>query len=775
MATRRQFIERLGRAAAGLAVMTGMPGCRSVMPEAMPTDEPPYDLVVIGTGFGGSMTSLSIAHQVESLYADPGKRLPGSTPRILLIERGTWWTTPVETVQDKPVNTRAFLLYKKQPTQEWTTLNDARGALDLLLRCRRTSRRPQGLYEFAPIGQRGLFGLENDGVSVLRASGVGGGSLVYSNITIRPPETIFEDERWPGGWAGVDATTKKNPTRETYYAFARNAIGYSVEYALKLRANTLPADPAEVDRLRVNTGLSSIITRSSRLRPSWEEVSDISGSDDRIKRIKIPSPPKTYAPELLDRARVFQTAIASLKPDSWGTVNLAINDIVPEGEDRPEIRPRNYCERQGRCNIGCLPGARHTLNKQLMRAVFGKFNAATFDPAAPTDPEPVLKSVRFEVRTLADVDLISRRLDGVYIITGRRHVFQTPDSPTEVPTSSTSNEPVNQQMETIPFSILAKRVIVAAGCLGTNELMLRCQAQAAATQGREGLPFLSQKLGYGFSANGDYLAFLEPTKERVSLTRGPVTTSFGHFNANASAANGFHNIEDQGVPRPLAAFAGYGVPLIQGLLRGHEALLRLPGTVFGLFSALHNVFGLHPRRKDPPKVREDLSGDRPEAEDEFTASMMCIAAQGKDAANGQFRLEGKRLRMARTDGKRFAEDPIYSLLRASLDRLAAELRPKNSNQKFVSPFTDLTDKAPVIGTSHPLGGCAMAKSANAGVVDEFGRVFRVEDPRRTADVYPGLYIADAAIIPTALGVNPSLTIAAVALRIADEIVKDWTR
>jgi cholesterol oxidase len=37
-------------------------------------------------------------------------------------------------------------------------------------------------------------------------------------------------------------------------------------------------------------------------------------------------------------------------------------------------------------------------------------------------------------------------------------------------------------------------------------------------------------------------------------------------------------------------------------------------------------------------------------------------------------------------------------------------------------------------------------------------------------VYPGLYITDAAAVPTALGVNPSLTISALALRAADTIV-----
>ena len=66
----------------------------------------------------------------------------------------------------------------------------------------------------------------------------------------------------------------------------------------------------------------------------------------------------------------------------------------------------------------------------------------------------------------------------------------------------------------------------------------------------------------------------------------------------------------------------------------------------------------------------------------------------------------------------------------------------------------------------------MAKDASQGVVEEFGRVF---DKSKTGErpYYPGLYIADASIIPTALGVNPSLTISALSLRVADKILEEW--
>ena len=63
-------------------------------------------------------------------------------------------------------------------------------------------------------------------------------------------------------------------------------------------------------------------------------------------------------------------------------------------------------------------------------------------------------------------------------------------------------------------------------------------------------------------------------------------------------------------------------------------------------------------------------------------------------------------------------------------------------------------------TAHPLGGCPMADSKEMGVVNSYGEVWD----------YPNLYIADGSIVPTPLSVNPSMTIAALAERIAEHIV-----
>ncbi|HSX82581.1 MAG TPA: GMC oxidoreductase, partial [Candidatus Saccharimonadia bacterium] len=66
----------------------------------------------------------------------------------------------------------------------------------------------------------------------------------------------------------------------------------------------------------------------------------------------------------------------------------------------------------------------------------------------------------------------------------------------------------------------------------------------------------------------------------------------------------------------------------------------------------------------------------------------------------------------------------------------------------------------------------IGRDASDGVVDEWGQVF---DTRQGPNgVHAGLYIADASLMRTALGVNPSLTISALALRIAEQIAQTWS-
>ena len=56
----------------------------------------------------------------------------------------------------------------------------------------------------------------------------------------------------------------------------------------------------------------------------------------------------------------------------------------------------------------------------------------------------------------------------------------------------------------------------------------------------------------------------------------------------------------------------------------------------------------------------------------------------------------------------------------------------------------------------------MGDAGDSSVVNDCGEVWG----------YPGLYVADGASIPTALAVNPSLTISALAERVAFQLIHD---
>ena len=81
------------------------------------------------------------------------------------------------------------------------------------------------------------------------------------------------------------------------------------------------------------------------------------------------------------------------------------------------------------------------------------------------------------------------------------------------------------------------------------------------------------------------------------------------------------------------------------------------------------------------------------------------------------------------------------------------------SRRGLGRFMALTETQGVY-CAHPLGGARMAQSPDLGVVDDTGAVFG----------YEGLYCIDGSIVPTSLGVNPSLTISAVSERCAEHLV-----
>jgi hypothetical protein len=69
----------------------------------------------------------------------------------------------------------------------------------------------------------------------------------------------------------------------------------------------------------------------------------------------------------------------------------------------------------------------------------------------------------------------------------------------------------------------------------------------------------------------------------------------------------------------------------------------------------------------------------------------------------------------------------------------------------------------MLGSAHPQGGNRMGENENECVVDSNCKIFGFDN----------LYVCDASVFPTALGVNPQLTVMALAVITANKIIKNW--
>lgn len=267
--------------------------------------------------------------------------------------------------------------------------------------------------------------------------------------------------------------------------------------------------------------------------------------------------------------------------------------------------------------------------------------------------------------------------------------------------------------------VRAPVVVLAAGCLGSTRLLL---------QNRSRLPRVSDALGSRFSGNGDALgAAFDPSASEVGDPRtefGPSMTSVldytdehGFLLADGGLPSNFGGLLE--IVRAVDAIHGW-----RGLLLRAKRLAARLG--FGDQQITHRH--LRPRPKRP-------IGDS-----------LVFLMIGRDAADGRMRLTPLLKRFDIRWSKQGSES-----LFAAMDKVTHELARGVGGEPFFA-----LDTWPLSGyiTVHPLGGCPMADDAAEGVVDDAGRVHG----------YEGLYVLDGSIVPTALGVNPSKTIAALAER-----------
>jgi cholesterol oxidase len=294
--------------------------------------------------------------------------------------------------------------------------------------------------------------------------------------------------------------------------------------------------------------------------------------------------------------------------------------------------------------------------------------------------------------------------------------------------------------------VKADIVVLAAGALGSTEILLRSK--------QAGLP-VSDQVGKRFSGNGDVLAFAYN----------------GDYEVNGI---GFGNRDPDDLEPVGPCITGIidlrkGPQLAKGMVIEEGVV---PGGVDGFMPALFaGAAGLAGRDTDSGFRDEVAEGRR------ALTSLLLGARRGAvhntqtflvmthDDADGELRLEDDRLRV---EWPGVGDKPIFDEVSGKL--LAAT---KGLGATYVRDplWTELLGNRLI--SVHPLGGCPMGPDASTGAVDHKGRVYSGSDG---TDVHDGLYVSDGSVVPRSLGVNPLLTISAITERCCSLIAAErgWT-
>jgi cholesterol oxidase len=593
------------------------------------------------------------------------------------------------------------------PFRTWAYPNDIKGMVTAI-RNSRASNKVEGLYDFRR--------LKN--VNVISGSGVGGGSLVYFNLTVKPDHDVYKN--WPTESDGSGSL-------EDYYPIAEEFIGVNPITTVSAFSNP----PVKLPKSKV-------------FQDAAKRISDLTGNIMNLKRDEFGRP-------ITD---------SNGKPLLDADANLSITDISKDvfnsGSGRPNqddikkystLIEKNICQRQGRCGLGCVPDARHTLDNHLFNAI-------------------VKEQLPIDIHTLCEV------LE-VYELEGEDHKYAIKFLDycdiVDFDDFSPAKELTEQERNSITKIIKTNHIVISAGTLGSTEILLKSKRLK-----------LSDMLGKKFSTNGDFFGIVNPTKYNVDSSRGPMLTSIALFKDNEGSFA--FSIEDLGIPKMFAdAFAS-----IFNILQKHKGSIpsepyRPDKSFLKLFNQRilnkinfdyenRNMFSKIVNRLDISVIAGIInifsvlvnffSGNSNQSPEERVSNILVLFGIGRDINNECKLIMNNKKNEIGLDKCYNLNQPVYESMLHTMQLFAREIGKEGENSLLI-PLWDTKFRTQV--TAHPIGGCPMADDASEGVVDSLGRVFRGKTGRST---YPGLYIADGSIIPTSLGVNPSLTISALAFRIA---------
>ena len=291
----------------------------------------------------------------------------------------------------------------------------------------------------------------------------------------------------------------------------------------------------------------------------------------------------------------------------------------------------------------------------------------------------------------------------------------------------------NARCDTSPSArVTASAVVLGAGALGSTEILLRSAAR--------GLD-ISPQVGRHFSGNGDGLAIGYNCENGG---RALDSVGFGRWRKKPPVGPAIMGLVDLRGGRTslteqiiIEAAALRWVAQIGAGAVGVEAKAGVGAWLAERWRELLDLLGLHP-----------LDGA-------LNHSQVYLV-MGHDGSSGELVLDP--MEHIRVQWPGLKDETVFRQADRATHALTTALR----GMHVPNPLW----KAQLFGnlmTVHPLGGCVMGDDADKGGVNEFGQVYA-----RDGRVHEKLFVADGAIVPMSLGVNPLLTITLLAERVADK-------
>lgn len=290
--------------------------------------------------------------------------------------------------------------------------------------------------------------------------------------------------------------------------------------------------------------------------------------------------------------------------------------------------------------------------------------------------------------------------------------------------------------------VTADIVMLGAGTLGSTEILLRSKAKGLS---------LSDRVGNHFTGNGDVLGLAYNCDQEINGV-------------------GFGNLPPDG--RRTVGPTITGVIDMRKQPRLEDSIVIEDGSMAGAFTTLlPTIFaaaaalmgedtdaGWEDELKEHFRTLESLPTGGHRGALRNTQALLVMA---HDNAGGRLYLEDDRLRISWPEVSTL---PIFKKVAAELKEATEALGGTYVKNPISNQFMgqDLI-------TVHPLGGCVMADHAEGGVVNHKGQVF--SGPSGSS-VYENLYVNDGAVIPRSVGINPLLTISAVAERCCTLLTAD---